>query len=376
MHITGITAYRYMLRPKFGSYALSGGRDRSVDPCLVVCVATDGGVVGWGECAMLGRTHVAAFPESETAAGEILAAALMGLDPRAPLAVQDAMNTALLAGRSAKSALDIACWDIAAQAADLPLAEHLGGRRQDRLQCWESIPMLPPDAIAAHVAANVPASTCVAQIKVGGDPRLDVARVEAALACLPPGCHIVADANGGWGVQDAIAAIRNLPGRWTAVEQPCATLADCAAVFTATGRPMILDESMASMADLFDMKSRCAAGGVSIKPGKLGGLTQARLMRDAAVQLGLTITIDDLWGGSITTAALAHLAAGVPQDRLLAVTPFADLVLPAIADGPRRDAQGMLPVPKGPGLGIRIDLAALGPPILVVGQPTLSVVSG
>ena len=51
---------------------------------------------------------------------------------------------------------------------------------------------------------------------------------------------------------------------------------------------------------------------INLKVGRVGGLTKARLMRDAAVELGLNLTIEDSWGGDLVTAAVSHLAAGVP----------------------------------------------------------------
>ena len=48
------------------------------------------------------------------------------------------------------------------------------------------------------------------------------------------------------------------------------------------------------------------------KISKVGGLTRARQIRDLCVSLGIALTIEDTWGGDITTAAIAHLAHSTP----------------------------------------------------------------
>ena len=102
---------------------------------------------------------------------------------------------------------------------------------------------------------------------------------------------------------------------------------------------------------------------VNLKIGRVGGLTRARLMRDAAVDLGLTLTIEDSWGGDIVTAAVAHLAAGVPSGSLFAASFMNDWTLEHVAGYQPRSRDGLGPVPDGPGLGIDVDADRLGPPV-------------
>ena len=47
----------------------------------------------------------------------------------------------------------------------------------------------------------------------------------------------------------------------------------------------------------------------SAELSRVGGLSKAKLLRDLAVELGLRVTIEDTWGGDLTTAAVAALAA-------------------------------------------------------------------
>jgi L-alanine-DL-glutamate epimerase-like enolase superfamily enzyme len=126
---------------------------------------------------------------------------------------------------------------------------------------------------------------------------------------------------------------------------------------------MILDESVGNLDDLISAKSRIGAGGLNLKPSRLGGLSPARLLRDAATELDMMLTIDDSWGGALTTAALSHLAVSTRPDALLAATFFTGLVTPLIANAPHRQADGFGTASMLPGLGVEIDEDRLGVPL-------------
>lgn len=363
MKISEAEVYTYDLQYRFGDYGFSKGRTRRSNPVLVVKLVADTGEVGWGEASTLGRAHVTSFHESDAEALKVLLDSVLGLDPREHLLIQAKMDAAIKSALGAKSAIDIACWDIAGKAAGVPVSVLLGGRLQDRCRAWDSIPLLAVEQIAEHVKSRVLKGVSVLQIKVGTDPFEDAERVEALFDAVGDKCLVIADANGGWNVQNAIMATRAMAGARLLIEQPCASLGNCAAVRAATSIPMIIDEGLQSLDDLFDIRHRVGAGGVSIKPAKLGGLTRARLARDVAVDLGMMVTIDDLWGGSITSAVLAHLAASTPRDALLAVTPFADFTMPAIGAAPHCDESGQVTAPTAPGLGVEVDSKLLSPPI-------------
>ena len=61
---------------------------------------------------------------------------------------------------------------------------------------------------------------------------------------------------------------------------------------------------------------------INLKISKVGGLTRARQIRDLCVSLGIAMTIEDTWGGDITTAAIAHLAHSTPERFLFSATDF------------------------------------------------------
>jgi L-alanine-DL-glutamate epimerase-like enolase superfamily enzyme len=79
------------------------------------------------------------------------------------------------------------------------------------------------------------------------------------------------------------------------------------------------------------------------------------------------MTIEDTWGGDITTAAIAHLAHSTPTRYLFSATDFNSYVTVSFADGAPRRTQGRLAASREPGLGVRPRLDVLGRPVIEIG---------
>ena len=102
------------------------------------------------------------------------------------------------------------------------------------------------------------------------------------------------------------------------------------------------------------------AGGINLKPRRVGGLTKARALRDAAQGLRMTFTVDDTWGGALTTAQNAQLAASCSAETLTAATCFADWIEPLVSTVPPRKVPGRGVASSSPGLGVSVDVDMLG----------------
>ena len=126
---------------------------------------------------------------------------------------------------------------------------------------------------------------------------------------------------------------------------------------------MVLDEVITDLPTLVRAVASDAMDHVNLKIGRVGGLTKARLMRDAAVELGLMLTIEDSWGGDLVTAAVSHLAAATPPEALFAVSYMNDWTVEHVAGYQPRSRDGFGPVPLGPGLGVEVDSDQLGAPL-------------
>ena len=107
---------------------------------------------------------------------------------------------------------------------------------------------------------------------------------------------------------------------------------------------------------------------VNLKISKVGGLTRARQIRDLCVSLGIAMTIEDSWGGDVTTAAIAHLAHSTPEPLRFSATDFNSYVTVSTAEGAPKRANGRMAASREPGLGVRPRAKLLGRPLVDVGR--------
>jgi len=358
MKIAEIRVYQVDLPLVEGSYAFADGKSVEVfDSTIVEAVAEDGRS-GIGEACPLGPAYLPAHAAGVRAALGEVAPAVIGMDPREPAKVGAAMDAALLGHGYAKSALDIACWDLAGQALGAPLCTLLGGRFGEAVELYRAIGQDTPEAMAEKTAGYREEGYRKFQLKVGGDPGTDVERVRAVAGVLAPSETLVADANCGWLPTDAARVAAALAGLDVCIEQPCASYEDCLSVRRRTSLPFILDEIVDGVPALLRARSDLAMDAVNIKIGKVGGLTKARLMRDVCAALGVPMTIEDTWGSDVATAAIAHLAHSTPEKLRFSSTDFNSYVTVDTAKGAARREGGKIRAPDSPGLGISLGEAA------------------
>ena len=367
--IDRVDIFGYDLNYAHGDYVMSSGRVVNRLPSTVVRITTRGGIEGYGEACPLGATYLPGFGEGARAALRELAPALIGADAANLAAIDRLMDSTLRGHEYAKSALDIACWDILGRATNEPVATLLGGVLQSELPLYVAVPLGEPADMAAFVERERANGIHHFQLKLGDAPERDRDRVAAVHAATGPEDAIIGDANGGWRRQDAIIAARLLEGfDRLRLEQPCPTLEECLAVRQVSTLPMVLDEVITDLPILIRAVQADAMDHINLKIGRVGGLTRARQMRDVAVRLGLRLTIEDAWGGDLVTAAVAHLAAATPPESLFAVSFMNDWTLEHIAGYQPRSRNGKGPVPTGPGLGVDVSADMLGEPLFSVSR--------
>ena len=322
MKISRISAYQVDLPLHEGSYKWSGGKSVDVFDSTIVRVETDSGLVGHGEVCPLGPFYLPAYAEGVRAGVAELAPHLIGEDPTYLDRLNLRMDAALKGHPYVKSGIDIACWDILGQVAGLPVCTLLGGRYGDDFVLYRAISQQPPEVMAENIAGYRGEGYRRFQLKVGGDPDTDIRRIHAAAEVLEPGDKLIADANTGWLMHEAARVVRAVREVDVYIEQPCLSYDECLSIRRRTDHPFVMDESIDGMGVLLRGNADRAMDVVNIKISKFGGLTRARQARDLCASLGIAMTIEDSWGGDITTAAIAHLAHSTPTDLLFTSTDF------------------------------------------------------
>jgi L-alanine-DL-glutamate epimerase-like enolase superfamily enzyme len=360
MKIARIFAHRVELPLVEGSYKWSGGKSVSVFDSTIVGVETDGGLVGYGEVCPLGPFYLPAYAEGVRAGLRELGPHLIGCDPRELAKLNQRMDAALKGHPYVKSGIDVACWDILGQTTQLPVCTLLGGRFGESVRLYRAISQQAPEDMAKNVQGYREQGYTRFQLKVGADPDTDIERIRAVRAMLQASDRLVADANTGWTQHEAMRVVRAVRDVDVYIEQPCPTYEECLAVRRNTSHPFVLDENIDSLDMLLRGKADLAMDVVNLKISKLGGLTKTKQARDLCVSMGLAMTLEDSWGGDITTAAIAHLAHSTPEEFRFTSTDFNSYVTVSTAEGAPQRRQGFMEASDDPGLGITPRMDILG----------------
>ncbi len=360
MKITRITVFQADLPLEY-PYWLSGGRllFERLDATFVR-LDTDEGLTGWGEGTPWGHTYVPAHGPGIRAGIETMAPFVMGLDPRRVLEVERAMDLALPGHLYAKSPIDMACWDIAGQAAGLSIAALMGAHSRRAIPIASSVGAKTAED-TREVMDRYRARGYVAHsVKVGGDVSRDIARIRDVEAHRPEHEIILYDVNRAWTRQQALRVMRATEDLHVMFEQPGETLDDIAAISARHAAPVSVDESLVTLQDA----TRIARDGIAevfgIKLNRVGGLTKAARMRDIALANGIDMFIMATGGSVLADTEALHLAATCPDHTCHAVWACQDMLTTDIAGGHGpRATEGHLTLPGTPGLGVHPDEAAL-----------------
>ena len=332
----------------------------------LVKVETDAGITGWGQGTPWGHTYVPAHGPGIRAGIATMAPFIMGLDPRRVLVVERAMDLALPGHLYAKSPIDMACWDIAGQAAGMPIADLIGGGSRT------------PRPIASSVGANTVEETREVMeryrargygahsVKIGGDVVREISRIRDVESIRREGEIVLYDVNRGWTRQQALRVMSATEDFNVMFEQPCETFDDIAAIAGKHAAPVSVDETLVTLQDAARIARDGLAEVFGIKLNRVGGLTKAARMRDIALAHGIDMFVMATGGSVLADTEALHLAATIPDANCHAVWACQDMLTVDIAGGRGpRNIKGHLHLPEEPGLGVHPDEEALGDPVAV-----------
>ena len=368
MRIAEVHIFQKDLPVKDGPYTMAGREVFELDSTIVRLVS-DTGVVGWGEVCPLGPLYAPVTAKTVRAALSDIAPALIGSEV-APAIIGRAMDNAVLGQNYARSAIDLAVWDMIGKSLNQPVATLLGGALRTRMPSYFATGIGEPDDIAGLAKEKVREGYPRIQIKAGGrDVAEDIATVRKVWEAVGTSARLAVDCNRGLNQRDALRLSRECQDIPFALEQPCETIEEIAAIRPLIHHPVLLDESITDVNTALRVIREGLVDGFGMKISRLGGLTPFAAFRDICAARGLPHTVDDSWGGNIVAAACAHMGATVGEKTLEAVwlaTPYqADHYGP---DAPILVEDGHVNLPEGPGLGINPDPEQFAAPVLSEGN--------
>ncbi len=207
-----------------------------------------------------------------------------------------------------------------------------------------TVPAVDPERAFEIVRAGGCTTAKVKVAEPGQTLADDQARLEAVRAALGPGGRIRVDANGGWSVAEAVAAIRLLDraaGGLEYAEQPCAAVEDLALVRRAVDVPIAADESIRRAADPYRVRDLEAADVAVLKVQPLGGV---RACLRIAEDIGLPVVVSSALETSVGIAAGVALAAALPELPYACGLATVQLLTDDVAVEPLLPVGGTLPV--------------------------------
>jgi len=268
------------------------------------------------------------------------------------------------------SGIDIALWDILGQATGQPVGRLLGGRYRDHVRPYASLLMDHPEPLAEHLRQI--AARGFRAFKIGWgpfgrvSPELDERIVRAAREAVGPDALLMVDAGGSdafWpnGVKWALRTAQMLPSYDVAwFEEPLRpdALEDYVLLRRQAPLPIAGGEVLTRRQSFLPWLQGGAFDIVQPDVTKVGGISEERRVGWMADEHDIRF-IPHGWNTAIGLAADMHLASAFPRTDLVEYIDGSPYVDEIVAEPWRLDADGMLAIPNGPGLGIQLDPDAI-----------------
>lgn len=268
------------------------------------------------------------------------------------------------------SGIDIALWDLLGQATGQPVGRLLGGRYRERVRPYASLLMDEPGPLAEHLLAI--RAQGFRAFKMGWGPfgrqshALDEAIVRAAREALGPDNLLMVDAGGSdafwrqgykWALRTA-EMLRAYDVAW--FEEPLRpdALDDYVALRRAASLPIAGGETLTRRQSFGPWLAAGAFDIVQPDVTKVGGISEERRIGWQAQEHGIRF-IPHGWNTAFGLAADLHLASAFADTDLVEYMTGSPYIDELVAGGWQLDADGMLAIPQGPGLGIALDADAL-----------------
>jgi L-alanine-DL-glutamate epimerase-like enolase superfamily enzyme len=348
-------------------------------PCFIVKVSAEDGRYGIGDATSqvwyLGET-----PEQIEAQLRLYDGALRGKDPANFALAHEVMEATvgggMPGGRTARSAVDMALYDLVGKALGVPVHALLGGAHRTSFQQLTNLYHKTPEEMAAASQDFVRRGFKGLKIKVGDvvlakgwdrdNMESELAKLQAALEVVPRNVYIDADANQGWRSAQWTLAVLQRFARYDnlSIEQPLpyADLEGAAFVRAHSRVPVIMDESVWSPGAMMQLIRMGAADRIVLKLNRVGGFYPAQQIIAMCEAAGIGVSVDTNPYTLLGDTACCQIAA-IPR------TPypvdceghqsFLSLGEPNPYSGGITFRDGRAWLPDAPGLGVDVDWGKL-----------------
>ncbi|MFK5926279.1 MAG: dipeptide epimerase [Desulfuromusa sp.] len=278
---------------------------------ILVTVTTDSELVGYGGAA---PTAVITGDTLGSIIGGIkhIRDNIVGMDLDIAEVIFQRLNNCLIGNTSAKAAVDMAIYDLLAKSLGIPLYQLLGGK-VNKLETDITISLDTLEKMVTESQQKLKDGFKILKVKVGGDPQLDIERLQAIQDAVGAEIKIRIDANQGWNAKEAVLVGRELERRNLNIElmeQPVSARDFVGMKFVREqlSLPVVADESLFSPRDALELVTMGAVDGLNIKLMKCGGIYNALKITAIAEAASIPCMIGSMMESHVSVTAAAHFA--------------------------------------------------------------------
>ena len=330
---------------------------------VLIRMSDDQGRVGWGESITFHPVYGYDQRALYQVAKDHLIPALIGLDPRNMVELHRRMDQAIPSNLMAKTGLEMAAYDLAGQAAGVPIHLLLGGRRVEAVDQIGPVGLDSPEKAARAAREMIGQGIRTIKIKIGQEAGRDMARVKAVREAVGEGIALRVDGNSGYDRATALATFRRMEeSRLEWIEQPLPgwDLEGMAILVKRLETPIAVDESMYTDHDARLCIGLGAAEVVNIKVAKCGGLYRSQKIAAVCKAAGVPCFLGGCLETGVGTAAALHFYAATPNLVSAAEIHGSPFYVDDVVEEPFSLSAGALAVPTSPGLGVKVDEEKVG----------------
>lgn len=322
---------------------------------IFVRLYSSSGLYGMGEArpnpVVTGETQETAF-----ATAYELSKAIIGLKPAARNTIAEIMERKLKKNSAAKSAIDIAVWDLVGKLSGMPLYSLLGGSRR-AIYTDNTVSFSDPREMAEKARAHKKAGFRAIKLKLGGNKEEDIERVRRVREEVGQEIDIRLDANQGWDLKSAVYILERIKEyRIQYCEQPLLywNERDMRRLRDVSSIPIMADETLFGPSDAFRLAAEESCDYFNIKLTKAGGLSNGLKIVTIGESADIPCMIGCMTETRLALSAGAHLMSARENIRFADLDGFTEMKFDPIQGGVQYE-KGDMHLLDTPGLGADVD---------------------
>jgi L-alanine-DL-glutamate epimerase-like enolase superfamily enzyme len=322
---------------------------------VLLSIETDRGTCGYG-CAAPDAKVTGENPETVLSGiGDVVEPLLKGTDPLRYALHIERIKQKLPDHPALLASVDMALHDILGKTGGVPLYKLLGGYR-DRIPTSITVGILSVEETVRKAKEHAEAGFSAIKLKGGSDFREDIEKVRAVREAVGRKIELRFDANQGFGVEEAVLFVKETaPYVVELLEQPTPRdgAAELGNVTKRVSIPVMADESVMSLRDVYRLAKGELVDMVNIKLMKAGGIYEALMINAVARSAGLEVMVGCMDEAQLGIAAGLHFALARPNVRYADLDGYLGLKDDPTA-GAVRLIRGVLYANDAPGLGFEM----------------------